>query len=61
MRLLSRAEVLARIGIPIATWYRMRQRGEFPPPTKLGAHVVGWLQTDVDAWLKQRGIIRCSK
>ena len=56
MRLLSRSEVLERIGVPRSTWYEMRARGEFPAPSRLGAQCVGWLESDITRWLEQRGI-----
>ena len=56
MRLLSRAETLARIGIPRSTWYWLRNRGEFPEPVHLGPRAVGWRSDVVDSWLKQHGM-----
>jgi prophage regulatory protein len=53
VRLLSRAETLARIGIPRSSWYKLRARGEFPKPLKIGAaRLVVWREDDVDAWLR---------
>ena len=55
MRLLSVREVLLLINIPRATWYRMRERGEFPDPVRLGSQTVGWSEADVDVWLERHG------
>ena len=30
------------------------KKGELPPPIKLGARAVGWLQSDIDAFLERR-------
>ena len=30
------------------------KKGEFPPPIKLGARAVGWMQSDIDAFLERR-------
>ncbi|MGL4859915.1 MAG: helix-turn-helix transcriptional regulator [Enterobacteriaceae bacterium] len=32
----------------------MVNAGEFPKPVRIGLRRVGWLETDVNEWLKQR-------
>ena len=37
------------------TWiYDAIQRGDFPKPVALGARAVGWLDSDVDAFIQAR-------
>lgn len=50
--LLSLTEVLARTGLSRPTFYRMRQRGDFPEAVRLAAnkHVVLWRSDDVERW-----------
>ena len=51
MRLLSRIEVLQRVGISRATWYRWRSSGKFPAPLTIGVGKL-WREDDVDQWLR---------
>jgi prophage regulatory protein len=34
--------------------YALIKAGEFPKPRKLGARRVGWLQSEVEAWITSR-------
>ncbi len=43
--------VTARTGLPRSSIYRKISRGEFPKPIALGARSVGWLSSDIDAWI----------
>ena len=52
MALLSSKQVLTRIGVPRSTWYDMRARGDFPKPVKVFDHAVGWLEADIERWLR---------
>jgi prophage regulatory protein len=40
---LSRSSIYAKIG-----------RGEFPSPIRLGPRAVGWLDSEIEAWITQR-------
>ena len=53
-RILRRAEVERITGLPRSTLYEMINRGEFPPPVRLGRRAVGWFEADVLAWLDSR-------
>ncbi len=53
-RLLSRAEVTARTGLPRSTLYRLMTNGEFPTNVRLGPRVVRWSLDEVEAWLATR-------
>jgi prophage regulatory protein len=44
-------EVSARTGLARSTLYERIKAGEFPAQVSLGARAVGWLETDVDAWI----------
>ena len=52
--LLRRPEVEARTGLSRSTIYDWMKRGEFPLPVKLGARIVAWRASDIDAWLDAR-------
>ena len=42
------------LGVCSETLRQWVKKGDFPPPIKLGARAVGWLQSDIDAFLKRR-------
>ena len=53
-RILRLPRVLARVGLSRATVYALMAAGEFPASVKLTANAVGWLSSDVDAWISGR-------
>jgi prophage regulatory protein len=46
--------VQAAIGLSRSTIYLRIAEGTFPRPVSLGARAVGWLQSDIQQWLRQR-------
>jgi prophage regulatory protein len=47
--------VIARTGLSRSTIYeQMQTAARFPRPVKLGPRAVGWLESEVNAWLKAR-------
>jgi prophage regulatory protein len=52
--ILRRGDLKPATGLSPSTIYKMIASGEFPPPVKLGLKAVGWLKSDVDAWLAGR-------
>jgi len=53
--------VKARIGLSRSSIYKMVSAREFPPPVRLGPRAVGWLESEVEAWLTSRVQLRDSK
>jgi prophage regulatory protein len=47
--------VRARTGLSRTTVWRLEQRGEFPRHLNLSSHIVGWLESDIAAWIRARG------
>lgn len=47
-------QVKNRCGLGRSCIYEKISRGEFPRPISLGARAVGWLESEVDAWLAAR-------
>jgi prophage regulatory protein len=45
-----------RLGLSRTTLHRMRERGDFPTPIQLGPNSVGWIASDVQAWLESRRV-----
>jgi prophage regulatory protein len=47
-------QVKIRVGLSRSSIYLAISHGTFPKPVSLGARAVGWLESEVDAWLSQR-------
>lgn len=58
MNMLRLPQVLARTGLSRSTTYAMVAAGEFPKPVKLGRRAIGWIETEVDDWIAERGALR---
>lgn len=61
MKVLSRDDVLELVGIGGTTLWRWERAGRFPRRRQLGPGRVGWLQSEVDAWLKSRPVAESSE
>jgi prophage regulatory protein len=53
-KVLRRQQLLELIGVSSATQWRMEKAGQFPARFRLGAGLVGWHLTEVEAWLQNR-------
>lgn len=53
-RILRMAELKIRIGLSRSTIYELITSGHFPRSVSLGPRAVGWLESDIDAWLESR-------
>ena len=54
VRFLRLPEVLARTGLSRSTVYVRLEQGRFPRPVSLGARAVGWIESEVDEWMRER-------
>lgn len=54
LRILRRRQVEERVGLSCSTLYAGIAAGTFPKPIQLGAQSVGWLESEIDAWLRDR-------
>lgn len=52
--ILRRKQVEARTGLSRSTIYDRIKAGTFPAPISLGAKAVGWIESEIDAWLNAR-------
>ena len=52
--LLRRKDVQIRTGLARSTIYLYVQQGSFPKPVTLGRRAVGWLESEVSAWITER-------
>ena len=53
-RILRLPEVMARTGLSRTTIYRWRRAGRFPQAVPLGTRNVGWIETELEAWFRER-------
>jgi prophage regulatory protein len=55
MKILRLPEVLDRTGYKSAmTLWRKERAGEFPARVQVGPNSVGWVEEEVEAWLRSR-------
>ena len=57
LRILRMPEVEARTGLSARTIRRLVARGDFPPPIRLSRRTVGWLESEVGAWILERAAL----
>lgn len=46
--------VKARTGLSRSTIYLRMSQGKFPKPVSLGRRAVGWVETEIDDWLREQ-------
>ncbi len=51
-RILRLPEVLDRIGMKRSSLYKRVNDGEFPRQISLGGRIVGWRESEVNAWIE---------
>jgi prophage regulatory protein len=54
MRLIKRPEVERKTGKTCSRIYDDIRAGKFPKPVPIGAPAVAWVESEIDAWIKQR-------
>ena len=54
LRILRRKKVETKTGISRSSIYDGIKKGTFPKPIQLGQQSVGWLESEIDAWLRER-------
>lgn len=54
MKILSSNQVMALTGLSHATIWRYEQTNTFPKRRQLGKRRVGWVESEVLAWLESR-------
>lgn len=53
-RMVRANEVCSRTGLSRTTIWRLVRKGEFPPPRRLSSNAVGWIEEEVDGWIRGR-------
>lgn len=54
LRILRRKQVEARIGLSRSTIYDGVNAGTFPKPINLGVQSVGWIEAEIEQWIRER-------
>ena len=54
INILRLPDVINRVGLCRASIYLRIEQGKFPKQISLGARAVGWLESEIDAWLVAR-------
>ena len=52
--ILRTAQLLDMLGVSRMTLHRWRRDQQFPAAVQLGPRAIGWLRSDVEAWLANR-------
>jgi prophage regulatory protein len=60
MRIISPPELASKKGINFTNPYRLEleAKGKFPKRVKLGERKYGYIEDEIDAWLKERAALR---
>lgn len=53
-RVLRTNEVADRVGVSRTTLWRWERKGLLPPKRQVGPNVVGWLEEDIEAFIRTR-------
>ena len=53
-KILRLKTVLGRTGLTRSMAYALLKDGQFPRPINLDARAVGWLESEIDAWIADR-------
>ena len=53
-RMLRLPEVQARTGLSRSTIYMRVELSRFPQPVSLGERAVGWIEAEIEAWIRER-------
>ena len=54
MRILSAEDVSNKTSLSASHLRRLSKEGKFPQPIQISSFRVGWLDADVDEWIKQK-------
>ena len=57
-KILRKPAVQDKVGKSDATIYREEKAGRFPKRIQLGANSVGWLESEIDEWIRKKAAAR---
>lgn len=53
-QIIRRKELSNQLGISEVSLWRMEKRGELPKRVQISERAVGWLKSDIEAWLESK-------
>ena len=53
-KMLTQSEIRQWLGLSESGLHKMRRRGDFPEPVRIGARAIRWPQSEVEKWLRER-------
>lgn len=54
MRVLKLKDVLSKTGLGKTSLYALIKQSQFPKPISLGLRAVGWLESEIEAWIQEK-------
>lgn len=54
MRVLKLKDVLSITGLGKTSLYKLIKLSQFPKPISLGLRAVGWLESEIEAWIQEK-------
>ena len=60
-RVLRKPELFNKIQLSDPTIWRLEKQGKFPGRIRLGGSAVGWLESEIDAWLEKKAKARTKR
>ena len=58
MKILRKPEVVARVGYSGMHIWRLEKAGSFPRRIKLGPNSCGWIEEEIDNWIRAKVVER---
>jgi predicted DNA-binding transcriptional regulator AlpA len=56
--MLRRKEAATMLGVSVPTFWRYSKNPDFPVAFRLGPNAVGYAETEIEAWLESRRVVR---
>lgn len=57
MKIMKKSEVVKKVGLSPVTIWRLEKDGKFPRRRQLSERRVGWVESEIDDWIKARKIV----
>ena len=54
LRRLKLKDVIVKTGLGKTSLYALLKKSQFPKPLSLGLRAVGWLESEIEAWIQDK-------
>lgn len=54
MKIIRPKQLAKMLSVATVTLWRMEKRGELPPRIQISSRAVGWLESDIQEWLRSQ-------